>query len=378
MVAQNNLIVGSRDRKAYDSIKALRAAYTENVKFRLTAKQNRSIDMNMLLLLMSGGAAELEQCRKLCSVKASSLDAATASVKATLLFLDKKADAAISLLKPFLANGPLSLKLLSAQMSIHQNDIPAAIAVLDSLVKEDTLRLGLVSALSKLHVAMGDMPAGIATIDATIKRTKRGHGLWPLIQDAVRLHEAAGNVQSAAAALEKYSTSGPRKNLTMAHLVELTARFDSDKAEKLSLSLPPLPSDPSIDVDALENSTSRRGITSRVPAAESNTSRKGGAVDAERVARIRVRRKAKKAKALKKKLGASFNAKHQPDVNKWLPYADRPGSKRRNWKKDAVRGSQGTAATASAVPSAATVTAPVAPSAGGGAAPQKKGSKGRK
>jgi signal recognition particle subunit SRP72 len=379
VVAQNNLIVGSRDRKAYDSIKALRAAYTENVKFRLTAKQNRSIDMNMLLLLMSGGAAELEQCRKLCSVKTSSLDPATASVKATLLFLDKKADAAISLLKPFIANGPLSLKLLSAQMSIHENDIPSAIAILDTLVKEDNLRLGIVSALSKLHVALGDMPAGIATIDATIKRTKRGHGLWPLIQDAVRLHEAAGNVQSAAAALEKYSTSGPRKNVTLAHLVELTARFDSDKAEKLSLNLPPLPSDPSIDVDALENSTSRRGITSRAPAADSNSSRKGGAVDAERVARIRVRRKAKKAKALRKKLGASFNPKHQPDINKWLPYADRPGSKRRNWKKDAVRGSQGTAAPTSTVPSAAATTAaPVAALAGGGAAPQKKSSKGRR
>jgi signal recognition particle subunit SRP72 len=335
--------------------------------------------MNMLLLLMSGGAAELEQCRKLCSVKTSSLDPATASVKATLLFLDKKADAAISLLKPFIANGPLSLKLLSAQMSIHENDIPSAIAILDTLVKEDNLRLGIVSALSKLHVALGDMPAGIATIDATIKRTKRGHGLWPLIQDAVRLHEAAGNVQSAAAALEKYSTSGPRKNVTLAHLVELTARFDSDKAEKLSLNLPPLPSDPSIDVDALENSTSRRGITSRAPAADSNSSRKGGAVDAERVARIRVRRKAKKAKALRKKLGASFNPKHQPDINKWLPYADRPGSKRRNWKKDAVRGSQGTAAPTSTVPSAAATTAaPVAALAGGGAAPQKKSSKGRR
>lgn len=379
VVAQNNLIVGSRDRKAYDSIKALRAAYTENVKFRLTAKQNRSIDMNMLLLLMSGGAAELEQCRKLCSVKASSLDAATASVKATLLYLDKKADAAISLLKPFLANGPLSLKLLSAQMSIHQHDIPAAIAILDGLVKEDTLRLGIVSALSKLHVALGDMPAGIATIDATIKRAKRGHGLWPLIQDAVRLHEEAGNVQSAAAALEKYSNSGPRKNLTLAHLVELTARFDSDRAEKLSLGLPPLPSDASIDVDALENSTSRRGVSSRAPAAESSSSRKGGAVDADRAARIRVRRKAKKTKSIKKKLGASFNPKHQPDVNRWIPYADRPGSKRRNWKKDAVRGSQGTAAPAATVASAAAASAsPVAAAGGGGGAPQKKGSKGRR
>lgn len=380
VVAQNNLIVGSRDRKAYDSIKALRAAYTENVKYRLTAKQNRSIDMNMLLLLMSGGAAELEQCRKLCSVKASSLDAATASVKATLLFLEKKVDAAILLLKPFLVNGPLSLKLLSAQMSIHQNDFPTAIAILDSLVKEDVLRLGIVSALSKLHVAVGDTAAGIATIDATIKRAKRGHGLWPLIQDAVRLHEQAGNVQSAAAALEKYSSSGPRKHLTLAHLVELTARFDSDKAEKLSLGLPPLPSDPSIDVDALENSTSRRGAGVRSMAADSNTSRKGGAVDAERAARIRLRRKAKKNKALKKKLGALFNPKHQPDVNKWLPYADRPGVRKRNWRKDAVRGSQGSASPAlSAAPAATANALPAAASAaGGGAAPQKKGSKGRR
>ena len=379
VVAQNNIIVGNRDRKAYDSIKALRAAYTDNAKFRLTAKQNRSIDMNMLLLLMSGGAAELEQCRKLCSVKASSLDAATASVKATLLFLDKKADAAVSLLKPFLSNAPLSLKLLSAQMSIHQNDLPAAIAILDALVKEETLRLGIVSALSKLHVAAGDMPAGIATIDATIKRAKRGPGLWPLIQDAVRLHEQAGNVQSAAAALEKYSNSGPRKNLTLAHLVELTARFDSDKAEKLSLGLPPLPSDPSIDVDALENASSRRGAAPKPLAAEASTSRKGGIADSDRAARIRVRRKAKKTKSLKKKLGASFNPKHQPDVNKWLPYADRPGSKKRNWKKDAVRGSQGAAAPASPVAAAAAVApAPVVAAAGGGAAPQKKGSKGRR
>jgi hypothetical protein len=379
VVAQNNLIVGSRDRKAYDSIKALRAAYSENVKYRLTAKQNRSIDMNMLLLLMSGGAAELEQCRKLCSVKASSLDAATASVKATLLHLEKKTDAAIALLKPFLANGPLSLKLLSAQMSIHQNDLPAAVAILDSLVKDDTLRLGIVSALCKLHVAAGDTAAAIATIDATIKRAKRGHGLWPLIQDAVRLHEQAGNVQSAAAALEKYSNSGPRKNITLAHLVELTARFDSDKAEKLSLGLPPLPTDPSIDVDALENSSSRRGAASHSLAAEANPSRKGGAVDAERTARIRVRRKAKKIKALKKKLGSSFNPKHQADVNKWLPYADRPGVKRRNWKKDAVRGSQGTAApAASTTPAAAAAVAAVAAPAAAGAAPQKKGSKGRR
>jgi hypothetical protein len=378
VVAQNNLIVGNRDRKAYDSIKALRAAYTENVKFRLTAKQNRSIDMNMLLLLMSGGAAELEQCRKLCSVKTSSLDAVTASVKATLLFLEKKVDAAISLLKPFLSNGPLSLKLLSAQLSIHQNDLPSAIAILDTLLKEETLRLGIVSALSKLHVAMGDTPAGIATIDATIKRAKRGHGLWPLIQDAVRLHEQAGNVQSAAAALEKYSNSGPRKNLTLAHLVDLTARFDSDKAEKLSLGLPPLPSDPSVDVDALENSTSRRGAASLPQASDGNTSRKGGAVDADRAARIRVRRKAKKTKALKKQLGASFNPKHHPDVNKWLPYADRPGSKKRNWKKDAVRGSQGTAAPASPATVAAAAAVPAVASAAGGAAPQKKPSKGRK
>ena len=55
-------------------------------------------------------------------------------------------------------------------MSTHQHDMPAAIAILDGLVKEDTLRLGIVCALSKLHVALGDMPAGTATIDATIKR----------------------------------------------------------------------------------------------------------------------------------------------------------------------------------------------------------------
>ena len=235
-------------------------------------------------------------------------------------YLDKKADAAIQLVKPFLSNAPLSLKLLSAQMSIHQHDLPAAIAILDALVKEETLRLGIVSALSKLHVAAGDVAAGIATIDATIKRAKRGPGLWPLIQDAVRLHEQAGNVQSAAAALEKYSNSGPRQNLTLAHLVELTARFDSDRAEKLSLGLPPLPVDPSIDVDALENASSRRGAAPRALAAEAGaSSRKGGVVDADRVARIRVRRKAKKTKALKNKLGAAFNPKHQPDVNKWLP-----------------------------------------------------------
>jgi hypothetical protein len=195
----------------------------------------------------------------------------------------------------------------------------------------------------------------------------------------VQLHEQAGNVQSAAAALEKYSNSGPRKNLTLAHLVELTSRFDADKAEKLSLGLPPLPSDPSIDVDALENSTSRRGTAPRSLTQEASASRKGGAADAERAARIRVRRKAKKTRALKKKLGASFNPKHQPDVNKWLPYADRPGVKKRNWKKDAVRGSQGTATPAlPAAPAAPASIAHVAAAAGGGAAPQKKGSKGRR
>ncbi len=185
----------------------------------------------------------------------------------------------------------------------------------------------------------------------------------------MRLHEEAGNVQSAAEALEKYSNSGPRKNLTLAHLVELTARFDSDRAEKLSLGLPPLPSDASIDVDALENSTSRRAVSSRAPAAESSSLRKGGAVDADRAARIRVRCKAKKTKSIKKKLRASFNPKHQPDVNKWIPYADRPGSKRRNWKKDAVRGSQGTVAPAATVASAAAASAsPVAAAGGGGSA----------
>jgi hypothetical protein len=380
VVAQNNVIVGSRDRKAFDSIKALRSAYAESVKFRLTAKQNRIIDMNMLLLLLSGGTAEIEQCRKLCSVRAASLDAPTASIKATLLFLEKKTDSAIALLKPFLANGPLSLKLLSAQMSIHQNDLPAAIAILEDIVKEDTLRLGIVSALSKLHVAAGDMAAGIAVIDATIKRAKGTAGLWPLIQDAVRLHEEAGNVQSAAAALEKYSGSGPRKYLTLAHLVELTARFDSDKAEKLSLGLPSLPIDPSIDVDVLENASSRRSAAAaRSVVTDMNSARKSGAVDVERLARIRVRRKVKKMKALKKRLGAAFNSKHQPDINKWLPFADRPGSKRRNWKKDAVRGSQGAAAPASsAVSAASAVAAAVGASAVGGGAPQKTSSKGRR
>jgi hypothetical protein len=110
-----------------------------------------------------------------------------------------------------------------------------------------------------------------------------------------------------------------------------------------------------------------------------NSARKSGAVDVERLARIRVRRKVKKMKALKKRLGAAFNSKHQPDINKWLPFADRPGSKRRNWKKDAVRGSQGAAAPASsAVSAASAVAAAVGASAVGGGAPQKTSSKGRR
>ncbi|ELU13722.1 hypothetical protein CAPTEDRAFT_98316 [Capitella teleta] len=366
-VLSNNIITLNKDQNVFDSKKKIKAATIQRLQQKLSSLQRRAISMNQCLLYMYTNQGEL--CRK----TAQSLQKIHPDMDEPTLIecaqhcRDKQVAKAIDALQRQIDICPsLRLQLMLAQLHLQQGHVAEACKALRNL-GDSANRPGVVSALASLYVSMDepDMASDVllSAIDWHKQRQPESEEHLTLIRANANFQLKMGSPEVATRMLEELIKRNPGDVKTLAHLISAYSKFDPQKAQQASKSLPPLENlAQDVDIESLEASINLLSQKyKKVAASQKPLSPKSG----EDV--IVAKKKNKKKK--NRKPPKNFDPKATPDPERWLPMRERSyyRGKRHKRREGVGKGTQGATAGASQDLDASNPT-PSSPRVGSGAA----------
>lgn len=368
-VAANNVICINKDQNVFDSKKKLKIVMGDAPQQKLSTVQKRHVSVNHCLLNLHTN--QLEPCKK----QAITLDENNESgsdvpllIHASALLKEKQPTKAVQLLKTRADNnGSRKIKMALAQILLLTKNTNGACKVLEEL--EISQKPGIISSLVTLYKANKDIDAASGVLDKAIEYYKKndpnGSFLNELVTTAANFNMQHDSPEKAASQLEFIKKQNPRNQQILAQLIVAYAKFDHEKAKKLTLELP-IDDGKGNDVDVkdLEAAVGTFGnkYIKRATSKADQSPRIGSASKSgDRVV------EKKKKKKRKTKLPKGVENPGNPDPERWLPMRERSyyRARRRNKKKDLGKGSQGVSAaqvTAAGVQLDASKSAPEAKS----------------
>jgi signal recognition particle subunit SRP72 len=396
--ASNNLFVSRGHRDLFDSYKRTRQpALASDALAKFPAADQRAIRRNraLLLLYMNKG----DECR--AAVEQLDVDFPDddfATVALAALYLQQKKVAKCfeflsgSIAKAVSPDSRVRLQLALAQVHVTQDDLPAAVAILEAIIGPP---VGVVGALAAVHEQLGAIERSIETFDQAISVAQNEHKsvaserrLHSLLSAQGHLYLRHGRHTDAAKCFrtivdecgENNSNSDDDDNDSRAHalssLVMALSHFDQAAAEKYACTLP-LPSGiDSVTPAQLENDVLPQLLNTRrkrKPVLASNDGAVNGGDDDAGTKRSAAQVASRERKRLKKKgkfieilkarhagavaaaatkeaggggvvtMAIDFDA-HVPNADRWLPRAERAGQRkfrRRRSQHGRATGAQG-------------------------------------
>lgn len=349
VVASNNIIVLNRDRDIFDSKKKAKVLANEGTSKKLTRSQKLSIVYNRCLFALQTN--QLEQCRQLVGqLKEAGRESPLAVLaEVALLNRERRTAASTALLEAHLKAKPRSEILLYAtlaQLYLSQGNTSGACDVLHS-VPDLPRHLGVVSSLVSLHTSLGAVEAASETLDEAVAwwSSQQRTGPAQQVYLSLAMHSARYKLQhrkyeAAAVVLEQLRSESPSNLRVLAMLISCYSRFDSERAEELSRTLPALQGLPPGAVDTLEQMPSFKHTRRQLQKPEEKLPEKKEPLSRDR------RRKRKR----KPKLPKNYDPAAAPDPERWLPLRERTYYRKGRKKGfSALRGTQGMSSASAAL-----------------------------
>jgi len=320
-VASNNLLTLNGDQNIFDSKKRLKAATVEGLELKLTSQQRGMIARNSALLAMF--TAQVDLCKQLVAELDTCPDGSL--IIAGALAKSGKHDLAVAQLQETGGSAPVTL-LTAAQILLGAGEVRKAVSCLMSLPPDWKYRVGVLSALVSLHLALDDRGGAADLLKSAVEwnkgsgsSTSKG-GMATVWRKTAEFHLKSGEARVAAESLEELQKLEPSLT-TLAQLVTAYAKFDLGKALEVSKLLPPFSAE-DVDVDGLESGSWAMGAKQfkKTPKPGGEKTPKAGTDDNLLVAK-------KKNKKKKKRLPKNYNPNVDPDPERWLPKKERTGLK---------------------------------------------------
>lgn len=402
--ASNNLFVSRGQRDLFDSYKRTRQpAMASDVLAKFRPDEQRAIRRNraLLLLYMNKG----DECR--AAVKQLDVDFPDddfATVALAALYLQQKKVAkccdflAGAVAKAASPDARVRLQLALAQVHVTQDDLPAAVAVLDAISNPP---VGVVGALVAVHEQLGTIDRAILALDGAIAVTRQEgssssaslqsllsaqghlylrHGrhtdaakCFRAIVDNFDNNNVDDNGQVTAAAATAAADDGEIRAHALSSLVMALSHFDQAAAEQYASTLPlphgidkatPAQLENDVLPELLNTRRKRKGAggtaTSAGVTAGTDAGTKRSAAQLASRDRKREKKKAKFLDVLKARhtaavaadgadsstggarvaMAVDFDA-HVPNPDRWLPRAERTGQRKFRRRRSRATGAQG-------------------------------------
>jgi len=351
-VASNNIVTLNRDQNIFDSKKKIKTATASGLNHKLVQKQQRAIAINNALLLMYSGQGD--QCRKIVKSlmeKGGDAEEALVLVLAASYLREKKNAEAISTLEEFISANKSSIRasLALVQHHLQQGSVSQAIEALKSLGPADAFRPGIVATVVALLKNLEEKDAAIEYLSSAIAYNKENdcldaESLELLMRECASAMLGAGTNAKAVSVLEELRKRHPKDLRILAQLITAYATVDPVAAQKVSKDLPsPEEMAQGVNVDELEAHCFASG-----PKYSRKTQPKDAGKDIASPGKAPelLAASAKKRRKRKGKMPKNFDAKVDPDPERWLPRKDRSTYKgrRRDKRKEAAgigKGTQG-------------------------------------
>ncbi|CAD5115916.1 DgyrCDS4849 [Dimorphilus gyrociliatus] len=346
-VAANNIICINKDQNVFDSKKKLKIVTSDAPQQKLTTAQKKHVNTNQCLLMLHTN--QLENCKKQAIALSESRSDSDVPllIHASALLKEKQPNKAVELLKTKAEkDGSRKIKMALAQVLLLTKDINSACKVLGDM--DIAQKPGIISALVSLYVAIKDVNSASSVLDKAIEHYKKidpnGAFLNELITTSANFNMQHDSPQKAASQLEFVRKQNPRNQQILAQLIVAYAKYDHEKAKKLTLELPIDDGKGNdIDVKELEAAVGTFGnkYIKRVTSKTDQSPRIGSA---SKSGDALIEKKKKKKR--KTKLPKGVDNPGNPDPERWLPMRERSyfRGRRRNKKKEIGKGSQGVSA----------------------------------
>jgi len=322
-VANNNLLTINKDQNIFDSKKRIKAATVDGLELKLTTGQRTAIARNNALLAMF--TAQVDLCKELVATLDSNKADKDMIIAGALTKAGKHSDAVSTLMaSPKLEATTL---LTCGQILLAAGEVEEATKILSKLPYEWQYRVGVLSTLVTLHLALDDRKAAAELLKAAVEWNKKSGvsktgaaSMATVWRKTAEFHLKSGEAKVAAESLEELQKLEPGLS-TLAQLVLAYAKFDLSKALAISKKLPPFAAG-SVDVDSLESGSWAMGAKQfkKTPRPGGEKTPKTGNDDTMLVNK-------KKQKKKKKRLPKNYNPNSDPDPERWLPKRERTGLK---------------------------------------------------
>jgi len=323
-VASNNLLCLNRDQNIFDSKKRLKAATVEGLELKLTSAQRGEIARNSALLAMF--TAQVDLCKQLVAELEPKPADSTLIVAAALARAGKH-DEAVKELMSGGGKDPVTV-MTAAQILLHAGEVSQATTMLCSLPPDWQYRLGLLSALISLYLALERRPEAAELLRKAAQWHRKAGtgntaGMVQVWRQTAEFHLRSGEAKVAAESLQELHKLEPSLTV-LAQLVIAYSKYDLVKALETSKLLPPFKPSPNLDVDSLEAASwSGRQFKAvgKTPKPAGEKTPKAG----EKEEGLLLKKKAIKKR--KKRLPKNYNPNADPDPERWLPKKERTGLK---------------------------------------------------
>jgi len=322
-VANNNLLTINKDQNIFDSKKRIKAATVDGLELKLTTGQRTAIARNNALLAMF--TAQVDLCKELVATLDTSKADKDMIIAGALTKAGKHSDAVSTLMAS--PKVEATTLLTCGQILLAAGEVEEASKILSRLPYEWQYRVGVLSTLVTLHLALDDRKAAAELLKAAVEWnnksgvSKTGAASMATVwRKTAEFHLKSGEAKVAAESLEELQKLEPGLS-TLAQLVLAYAKFDLSKALAISKKLPPFAAG-SVDVDSLESGSWAMGAKQfkKTPRPGGEKTPKTGNDDTMLVNK-------KKQKKKKKRLPKNYNPNSDPDPERWLPKRERTGLK---------------------------------------------------
>ncbi|XP_014675381.1 PREDICTED: signal recognition particle subunit SRP72-like [Priapulus caudatus] len=345
-VAFNNIVVFNKDQNLFDSKKKMRAATSDNLKYKLNSAQQRAIAFNQCLLYMHSNQSE--QCRKSSNRLQAEQPASDIPhlILVAQLCKEKQVNKAIQYLQNYVTkseSSSRSLQLTLAQLHLQLGNLGQACELLQSL-GEISHKPGVVSALVALYSSLENTEAASEVLMNAVKWYKEHDPTSPdlgvIIRESAQFHLRHGKSDIAVKMLEQVRRDNPSDLKILAQLITAYCQVDPAKADELSREMPSVQTlAADIDVDALESAnTAIGGATKYMKKLAAKQEMTPGS-PSQQEELLKKRRKKKR----RGKLPKNYDTTSDPDPERWLPKRERSNYKgrRKDKRKDIGKGPQG-------------------------------------
>lgn len=258
-VVSNNILVLNRDKDVFDSKKKVRVLASIETSRKLAHFQKLKILFNRCMFALQTN--QLEQCRELVArLKATRLKAdLSVLAEMALLCREKKVSGAIEFLENHLTSHPgsgVELYAALAQLHLNQGNITKACDTLQSY-PSFSRHVGVASTLAALQAGMGEVGVAMEVLEQTLVYWMEEHSpvseslLTNLAKQIAKFQLSHSSPEMATSVLQR--TLQHHDNMELrAMLISALSRYNPEKAEQVSDSLPAFRMPAHLDIDSME------------------------------------------------------------------------------------------------------------------------------